>query len=73
MLALIQGDPLPLEARSAIHFGCALDGRDAVIEKREQLRAGGVAEIEWEDANGYTGVKVRDPDGYVVELSYDLS
>lgn len=73
MLALIEGNPLPAETRSAIHFGCALDGRDAVVRKREQLQARGVTEIEWEDAIGYTGVKVHDPDGYVVELSYDLT
>ena len=30
-----------------------------------------MTELEWEDEGDYTGVKVQDPDGYVVELAYD--
>ena len=76
MLALIQGDPLPTDCADRVHFGCALATPDAARAVRERLRGAGVREIEWEDAEveeGYVGVKVSDPDGYVVELYYDVS
>ena len=38
---------------------------------RDRLRQESVIELEWEDEGDYTGVKVQDPDGYVVELAYD--
>ena len=76
MLALIQGDPLPAGIADRVHFGCALESPDAARAMRARLRVAGVHEIEWEDAEadeGYVGVKIADPDGYVVELSYDAS
>ena len=75
MLALIQGDPLPTEMVDRVHFGCALETPDSAREARARLRAAGVREIEWEDAEveaGYVGVKIADPDGYVVELYYEI-
>jgi hypothetical protein len=36
------------------------------------LREEGVEEVEWWEEEGYTSLKVADPDGYVVELSYDV-
>jgi hypothetical protein len=30
-----------------------------------------VSEVEWSDEPGYVSVKVRDPDGYVVEIAWD--
>ncbi len=71
MLALIQGEAVPASFVRSIHFGCALSQPEAVHEVRQRLRNAGVREIEWEDSEGYVGVKVEDPDGYVVELSYD--
>jgi catechol 2,3-dioxygenase-like lactoylglutathione lyase family enzyme len=71
MLALIEGEPLPAEHADTVHFGCPLATRDEARAVRERLRRAGVTEIEWEDEGDYTGVKVRDPDGYVVELAYD--
>jgi catechol 2,3-dioxygenase-like lactoylglutathione lyase family enzyme len=71
MLALIKGEPLPAEHADTVHFGCPLASRDDARAARERLRQAGVTEIEWEDEGDYTGVKVRDPDGYVVELAYD--
>ena len=71
MLALIQGEPIPDAHAGAVHFGCGLPTRDDARALREQLQRAGVPEIDWEDEGDYTGVKVQDPDGYVVELAYD--
>jgi catechol 2,3-dioxygenase-like lactoylglutathione lyase family enzyme len=71
MFALIQGDPPPANAADAVHFGCALPSRADARNVRDRLRHAGVTELEWEDEGDYTGVKVRDADGYVVELAYD--
>ncbi len=71
MLALIQGEPPHASSAAAVHFGCAVPSRDEARELRERLRQAGVTELEWEDEGDYTGVKVQDPDGYVVELAYD--
>jgi catechol 2,3-dioxygenase-like lactoylglutathione lyase family enzyme len=57
--------------RDTVHFGCALATRDEARATRDRLRRAGVTEIEWEDEGDYSGVKVQDPDGYVVELAYD--
>jgi hypothetical protein len=72
MVALIAGDPLPSTVVDRIHFGCHLPHADAVYAVRERLRAGGVPEVEWTEESGYCSVKVRDPDGYVVELAWDV-
>lgn len=71
MLALIDGEPIPAVATGAVHFGCRIATRDEARAVRDRLRRAGVPEIEWEDEGDYTGVKVQDPDGYVVELAYD--
>jgi catechol 2,3-dioxygenase-like lactoylglutathione lyase family enzyme len=71
MFALIQGDPPAASAVDAVHFGCALPSRDEAREVRVRLQQAGLTELEWEDEGDYTGVKVQDPDGYVVELAYD--
>jgi catechol 2,3-dioxygenase-like lactoylglutathione lyase family enzyme len=73
MLALIRGEPLPAEVVGHVHFGCALPDRAHVLDMRGRLQKAGVREVEWEDEGGYTGVKVEDPDGYIVELSYDTT
>jgi hypothetical protein len=38
---------------------------------RSRFSASGVPEHEWWDEAGYTSVKVLDPDGYVVEMSWE--
>jgi catechol 2,3-dioxygenase-like lactoylglutathione lyase family enzyme len=73
MLALIRGEPLPGELAGTVHFGCSLPRREDAGEVRARLREAGVREVEWEDSEGYAGVKVRDPDDYVVELAYDVT
>ena len=66
---LFEGQP-PADA-GEFHFGVSLPNGDAVRARREELRAAGVAEVEWCDEDGYVSVKVRDPDGYVVEVAWD--
>jgi hypothetical protein len=73
MLALIRGEPLPPDVAGTVHFGCALAGREDACAVRARLHDAGVREVEWEDSEGYAGVKVRDPDDYVVELAYDVT
>ena len=72
MMTLIEGDPLPSEVVDRIHFGCHLPDADSVSQLRARLRAAGVPEVDWVEEQGYSSVKVRDPDGYVVELSWDI-
>jgi catechol 2,3-dioxygenase-like lactoylglutathione lyase family enzyme len=71
MLALIGGEPAGADIVRTVHFGAALSSAGAAREVRDRLRGHGVPEIEWEDTGDYVGVKVCDPDGYVVELSYE--
>ena len=71
MFALVHGEPPPPEVIGRIHFGSALPDAQAVHAVRQRLRQEGVEEVEWWEEVGYTSLKVADPDGYVVELSYD--
>ena len=72
MMALIEGDPLPSDVVDRIHFGCQLPDADCVTQLRARLRAAGVPEVDWVEEEGYSSLKVRDPDGYVVECSWDI-
>jgi catechol 2,3-dioxygenase-like lactoylglutathione lyase family enzyme len=72
MLALIKDEPLPEAVVDRVHFGCDLPDADAVVALRARLRAANVAEVEFVEEPGYTSVKVKDPDGYVVELAWDI-
>lgn len=72
LMALIRDDPVPADVIDRVHFGCSLPRREDVATTRERLRAAGVPEVEWCDEPDYISVKVADPDGYVVELSYEV-
>jgi catechol 2,3-dioxygenase-like lactoylglutathione lyase family enzyme len=72
MLALIKDDPLPADVVDRIHFGCDLADPAAVAALRARLSAAGVPEVEFVEEPGYSSVKVSDPDGYVVELAWDI-
>ena len=72
MLALIKDDPMPRDVVDRIHFGCDLADAAAVVGLRARLSAAGVPEIAFEEEPGYCSVKVSDPDGYVVELAWDI-
>lgn len=54
-----------------MHFGIGLPDRDAVLALRDRLVADGVELVEQWDEPGYVSVKCRDPDGYIVEASWE--
>jgi catechol 2,3-dioxygenase-like lactoylglutathione lyase family enzyme len=56
---------------SWMHFGIALPDRNAVLALRDRLAAGGVELVEEWDEPEYVSVKCRDPDGYIVEASWE--
>jgi catechol 2,3-dioxygenase-like lactoylglutathione lyase family enzyme len=56
-----------------LHFGFVLDTPEAVRETRDAFAAAGVEIAEFWDEPDYVSVKVRDPDGYVVEASWEPS
>jgi catechol 2,3-dioxygenase-like lactoylglutathione lyase family enzyme len=61
----------PVRVPPFLHFGKGLHTPDAVRAARDLLCADGVEIVEeWEEPE-YVSVKVRDPDGYVVELSWE--
>jgi catechol 2,3-dioxygenase-like lactoylglutathione lyase family enzyme len=64
-------DPPALPA--FLHFGFVLDTPEAVRETRDAFAAAGVEIAEFWDEPDYVSVKVRDPDGYVVEASWEPS
>jgi catechol 2,3-dioxygenase-like lactoylglutathione lyase family enzyme len=54
-----------------LHLGIGLESADEVRAFRERLVRDGVEIVgEWEEP-GYVSVKFRDPDGYVVEASWE--
>ena len=72
MFALIEGDPLPADVAGRVHFGCDLPDAESLHRLRRRLVEAGIPEVEWVEEDGYTSLKVRDPDGYVVEFSWDI-
>jgi catechol 2,3-dioxygenase-like lactoylglutathione lyase family enzyme len=61
----------PVEPPAWMHFGVALGDRDAVLAMRDRLAADGVDLVEEWDEPEYVSVKCRDPDGYIVEASWE--
>jgi catechol 2,3-dioxygenase-like lactoylglutathione lyase family enzyme len=53
------------------HFGIGLETADEVRAFRDRLVADGVDVVGWWDEPGYVSVKFKDPDGYVVEVSWE--
>jgi catechol 2,3-dioxygenase-like lactoylglutathione lyase family enzyme len=54
-----------------LHFGTGAGSPADVHAFRDRLRADGVEIVgEWEEPD-YVSVKFRDPDGYVVEVSWE--
>ena len=54
-----------------LHFGKGVASREAVHRIRDRLAHDGVPIVEWWDEPDYVSVKCADPDGYVVELSWE--
>jgi catechol 2,3-dioxygenase-like lactoylglutathione lyase family enzyme len=69
VVTLFQG--FPTTDHGEFHIGVSLPDGDAVRAQRAVLRSLGVPELEWSDEPGYVSVKVRDPDGYTVEMAWD--
>jgi catechol 2,3-dioxygenase-like lactoylglutathione lyase family enzyme len=61
----------PIELPAFLHFGVGLPSPEAVRAFRDRLAADGVPIVEEWDEPDYVSVKCRDPDGYVVEASWE--
>jgi catechol 2,3-dioxygenase-like lactoylglutathione lyase family enzyme len=61
----------PIARPSWMHFGIGLSSRAAVLELRDRFVRDGVALVEEWDEPDYVSVKARDPDGYIVEASWE--
>jgi hypothetical protein len=66
---LFRGPP-PINV-GEFHFGVSLSDANAVGFARERFRELGLIEHEWSEEPGFASVKVVDPDGYLVEVSWD--
>jgi catechol 2,3-dioxygenase-like lactoylglutathione lyase family enzyme len=61
----------PIGLPRFLHFGIGLSSPEEVRAFRAQLEEDGVPIVEeWEEPE-YVSVKCRDPDGYVVEASWE--
>jgi catechol 2,3-dioxygenase-like lactoylglutathione lyase family enzyme len=63
--------PEPITRPSWMHFGLGLADRGAVLALRARLVADGIELVEEYDEPDYVSVKCRDPDGYIVEASWE--
>jgi catechol 2,3-dioxygenase-like lactoylglutathione lyase family enzyme len=61
----------PIVAPAWMHFGVGLPDREPVIELRKRLGTDGIELVEDWDEPDYVSVKCRDPDGYIVEASWE--
>jgi catechol 2,3-dioxygenase-like lactoylglutathione lyase family enzyme len=61
----------PIARPAWMHFGVGLPDRDAVLALRDRLAADGVELVEEFDEPDYVSVKCRDPDGYIIEASWE--
>jgi catechol 2,3-dioxygenase-like lactoylglutathione lyase family enzyme len=55
------------------HFGVELDDPEAVRAMAGRLRDDGVEIVEQWDEPDYVSVKCRDPDGHIVEFSWETA
>jgi catechol 2,3-dioxygenase-like lactoylglutathione lyase family enzyme len=69
-LALRPGSE-PIARPSWMHFGVGLRDRDAVLALRTRLVNDDVEFVEEWDEPDYVSIKCRDPDGYIVEASWE--
>jgi catechol 2,3-dioxygenase-like lactoylglutathione lyase family enzyme len=61
----------PITLPRFLHFGMGVESPDDVRAFRARAAADGLEIVEeWEEPD-YVSVKVRDPDGYVVEIAWE--
>ena len=61
----------PIAKPSWMHFGVGLPSREAVLALRDRFVGDGIELVEECDEPAYVSVKCRDPDGYIVEASWE--
>jgi len=61
----------PIRRPAWRRFGVGLPDRAAVLALRDRLAGDGVELVEFWDEPDYVSVKCRDPDGYIVEASWE--
>ncbi len=61
----------PIARPSWMHFGVGLPSREEVLALRERFVGDGVELVEQWDEPDYVSVKCRDPDGYIIEASWE--
>ncbi|HEY1511896.1 MAG TPA: VOC family protein [Solirubrobacteraceae bacterium] len=61
----------PIAPPSWMHFGIGLPDRAAVLALRDRLVVDRVELVSESDEPDYVSVKCRDPDGYIVEASWE--
>jgi catechol 2,3-dioxygenase-like lactoylglutathione lyase family enzyme len=69
--ALALGLPEDIVRPSWMHFGVGLPSRDAVAALRDRVVADGMELVDEWDEPDYVSFKCRDPDGYIVEASWE--
>jgi len=70
-LALGETDE-PINLPAFLHFGFGTaQTADEVRAFRERLTDEGVEIVEYDDEPDYVNVKCRDPDGYVIQFSWE--
>jgi catechol 2,3-dioxygenase-like lactoylglutathione lyase family enzyme len=69
--ALALGPYEPMRPPRWMHFGISLPDRAAVLALRDRLAGDGIELVEQWDEPEYMSVKCRDPDGYIVEASWE--
>ena len=61
----------PMDRSSWMHFGVGLPSREAVLALRDRFADDGIELVEERDEPTYVSVKCRDPDGYIIEASWE--
>jgi catechol 2,3-dioxygenase-like lactoylglutathione lyase family enzyme len=61
----------PIARPTWMHFGVGLASRNAVLALRDRFVGAGIELVEEWDEPNYVSVKCRDPDGYIVEASWE--
>jgi len=61
----------PIARPSWMHFGTRVSSREAVLAMRDRFLDDGIELVEQSDEPEYVSVKCRDPDGYIIEVSWE--